>query len=204
MAEPGVRVRGVVDDVLGILAGVPDDAWDVPADGLDWSCRETMAHLADTLGFYALQLAGERPPQAGYVALQDPAPWTPGGHEILFWPRPDRGTAGIVECLDATAGLLRAVLATAGARIGYHPFGNADASGFEAMALTETMLHSHEVLTAQGLEFVPSDGACAWTLDRVFPHAQRTGEPWRDLLVATGRTPETRGARWRWYSAPRG
>lgn len=46
-------------------------------------------------------------------------------------------------------------------------------------------------------------GICTRTLDRLFPAAARTDDPWHDLLAATGRTPQTRGHTWRWDSTVR-
>jgi hypothetical protein len=43
----------------------------------------------------------------------------------------------------------------------------------------------------------PMRGYAGWPLDRLFPATARTDDPWQDLLAATGRTPGTRGQRWR-------
>jgi hypothetical protein len=197
-------LRAVVDDLLPRVSQVADDAWDRPAHGLDWTCRETVAHLMDDFTAYALQLAGATPPVSHYVELEEAARARPDGPAFLILPRTEGGTAGIVEALDATAGLLEAV--TAGApleRRGYHPWGMADAGGFAAMGITECVLHAHDVLTAQDLPYAADPAVCARVLDRLFPEARRTDDPWDDLLAATGRTPRTRGTRWRWDASVR-
>lgn len=202
---PGAAdLRRVVDPVLAAFGRLPDDAWDVRAHGLEWSCRHTAAHVVDDLAFYAMQLSGSRPPQTGYVALVDPPRWQRGGPEILFWPDPAAGTAGVVECLDATAGLLCAVVGTAPPeRRGFHPRGLSDASGFAAMGIVEVSLHAVDVLAAHDVTHRADEVACRRTLDRLFPDAPRTADPWQDLLAAGGRTPATRGRPWTWDSSVR-
>jgi hypothetical protein len=44
-----------------------------PARGR-WSCRETAAHLMDDFTYYALQLAGARPPGNHYLQLAELPP----------------------------------------------------------------------------------------------------------------------------------
>ena len=197
-------LRRVVDGVLAAFERLPDDAWEAPAHELAWTCRHTVAHTVDCLAFYAMQLSGTRPPQTAYVPLVDPPQWQEGGPEILFWPDPAAGTAGVVQCLDATAGLLCAVVATAPPeRRGFHPRGGADASGFAAMGVVEVALHAFDVLTAHDVAHRADATACARALDRLFPDAARTDDPWEDLLAAGGRTPGTRGRSWTWDSSVR-
>jgi uncharacterized protein (TIGR03083 family) len=198
-------LRHVVDDLLPRVAKVGDDDWDRPAHGLDWTCRETIAHLMDDFTAYALQLSGEAPPQSAYVDLEEAARVRPDGPAFLILPSRERGTAGIVEALDATAGLLVAVTATVPPeRLGYHPSGSSDASGFAAMGIVECVLHAFDVLTAQDQPYAADAASCAAVLDRLFPQVERTSDPWQDLLAASGRTPETRGRPWRWDSSVRG
>lgn len=204
MSRPSARLRSTVDGILRLVAPLPASAWERPASGLDWTCRETAAHLMDDFGAYALQLSGSTPPQTGYARFREPPPWTPGGTTSVFWPDPDAGTEGVVECLDAAAGLLCAVVDAAGpGKRGYHPHGISDASGFAAMGMAEATLHAHDILAAQGIRYAPEAGTATAILDRLFPDAARSEDPWRDLLAATGRTPETRGVRWHWDSSVR-
>ena len=109
-----------------------------------------------------------------------------------------------MQCLDATAGLLCAVVATAPPeRRGFHPRGVADASGFAAMGVVEVALHAFDVLTAHDVAHRADATACTRALDRLFPDAARTDDPWEDLLAAGGRTPGTRGRSWTWDSSVR-
>jgi hypothetical protein len=198
-------LRAVVDDLLPRIAAVPDDAWDQPAHHLEWTCRETIAHLMDDFTAYALQLSGATPPTSDYVPLVEAAQVRPDGPLFLMLPQPEAGTAAIVQALDATGGLLEAVCATAPPeRRGFHPSGTADASGFAAMGIAECVLHAFDVLTALEVPYAADPAVCAKALDRLFPGAERTEDAWQDLLAATGRTPQTRGRSWRWDSSVRG
>jgi hypothetical protein len=197
-------LRAVVDDLLPRIAPIPDDAWDRPADHLEWTCRETVAHLMDDFTAYALQLAGATPPTDDYLRVVEAAQVRPDGPRFLILPEPAAGTPAIVQALDATAGLLEAVCATAPSqRRGFHPRGTADASGFAAMGIAECVLHAFDVLTAMDLPYAADAGVCAKVLDRLFTGAERTEDPWQDLLAASGRTPQTRGRQWTWDSSVR-
>jgi Mycothiol maleylpyruvate isomerase N-terminal domain len=196
-------LRQVVDAVMDGFAQVTDDGWDRPAHRLEWDCRDTAAHILDDFGYYAMNLAGRRPPQDHYIDLLETT-WREGSPPMTFWPDPDRGTAAIVRCVDAAGGLLVAVTATAPpGHVGFHPAGNADASGFAAMGVVEGAAHAWDVLTAHGIDFRLDDGVVDRALNRLFPAAQRTEDRWHDFLTATGRTEETHGVRWRWDSSVR-
>lgn len=197
-------VRRVVQHAIDHLARVPDEGWDQPAAALEWTCRETVAHVLDDLGFYAMQLSGERGHGTAYTPLVEGVQPRPDGPPFFFWPEEEGGTAAICQSLDAVGGLLVAVVATVPAdRTGWHPMGDGDAGGFAAMGITETVLHSHDVLQVHGIDYRPDDDVLGRVLDRIFPGAERTGDPWHDLLAATGRTEETRGREWRWDSSVR-
>ncbi|NKX55223.1 maleylpyruvate isomerase N-terminal domain-containing protein [Arthrobacter mobilis] len=196
-------LRSVVDGVLERFALLPDEAWDHPALELDWTCRETAGHLVDDFAGYALQLSGTCPPQEDYVELLEPPPQRAGGPRIIFCPDPAAGTPGLIRCLDAAAGLLCAVVAAADGKRGYHPMGISDAEGFAAMGIVEAAVHAFDILAAQQVPYAADGEVCAKVLDRLFPQAGRTADAWQDLLRSCGRTPDTRGAAWRWDSSVR-
>ncbi|MCP3425766.1 DinB family protein [Rothia sp. AR01] len=196
-------VQSALDAVRERFALVPDAAWELPAEGLDWTCRETVMHILDDLGSYALQLSG-RHGHEGYAPLREFGV-RPGRPVGLFWPEEEGGTRAVLDCLDAVGGLLVAVVASAPPdRIGWHPHGRPDRSGLAAMGIVELALHASDILRAQGIAYRAEDDVVTACLDRIFPAAPRTGDPWRDLLAATGRTPETKGRPWRWDCSIRG
>lgn len=195
-------LAAALEDAREHLKLVRENGWAVQADGLDWTCRETMAHILDDLGFYAMLLSGAHHTE-GYAPLMEFAP-APGRMECTLWPEEDAGTEAMLTCLDAVGGLLVAVVTTAPAdRIGWHPYGNPDRSALAAMGIVELVLHTHDILSAHGIDYSGPEEVVARSLDRIFPHATRTEEPWHDLLAATGRTPATRGLAWTWDSGSR-
>lgn len=195
-------LRDAVDTAVDQLAVVPDDGWQQRAAGLEWSCRETVAHVLDDLAFYALLLSGRRRGE-GYTPIME-FESAPGRPAATLWPEASEGTAGVLRCLDAVGGLLAAVVSVAPpGRVGWHPYGDPDASGVAAMGLTELMLHTDDILRAHQRRHRPDAQHAAAALDRIFPHAERGDDPWQDLLAATGRTDATRGREWRWDSSVR-
>lgn len=203
--SPGAReLRMVLDDAIARLRELPDAVWDAPAFGLDWTCRETAAHVLDDLTGYALQLSGAHAHATPYVPLVEGVRPRADGPAFLCWPREDGGTAAIVACLDACGGLLEAVVASVPpGRLAWHPYGDADRTGFAAMGSAELVLHVYDILAAHEVAYRADDAVVAQVLDRIFPAAERTRDPWHDLLTATGRTDATRGRTWRWDSRVR-
>ncbi|KUF19936.1 acetyltransferase [Streptomyces silvensis] len=183
---------------VAALRAVATDAydWTTPAGGLEWSCLDTAEHIVSDFTAYAAQLTGRTAGTGTYVPM-----------EI----RLDAGTGadGAVRCVEASAGLLAAVVRTTppGVR-GWHPFpyGSADAAGFAAMGVVELVLHTYDILRAFAVPYEPPAGLPAAVLARQFPHVPpaRDGEdPWRVLLWATGRADRAghpRKDRWRWHN----
>ena len=50
------------------------------------------------------------------------------------------------------------------------------------MGVTEAVLHGFDILAAQGIGYRPDDVVVSRVLDRIFPAAERTGDPWQDLF----------------------
>jgi hypothetical protein len=194
--------------VAALTAAGGTAAWDTPAGDLRWTCWETVEHLADSLLFYAGQLAPAEPPQTDAVPFRWGARRAGGPVNMVFVPH-EAGPDGLVLVLSTCSAILAAVLRTAPAdRRAHHVFGLADAEGFAAMGVVETLVHLYDVAQGLGLAWQPPGALCARVLDRLFPHVERgTGDPWRTLLWATGRSDldgRPRLTEWRWYSAPRG
>lgn len=202
---PAEDVRAAVTLARDAWADVPDASWDAPAGGLEWTCRETAAHVLDDLGSYAMQVSGSQgnADRAAYVPLEE---WevAPGRPRFLFWPEVSGGTAALVASLDAVGGLLEAVVAhVPDDRRGWHPYGVSDASGFAAMGVLELAVHTDDILRAQGRTFRLPDDVTRRVLRRLFPGVAPGQDPWQALLAATGRAPETAGQPWRWDSSVR-
>jgi hypothetical protein len=192
-------VSAALEHARASLRRVPDDGWGLQAAGLDWTCRETMAHILDDLGVYAMQVSGAHGHE-GYAPLMEFS-LIPGRPSGTFWPEEAGGTRTVLDCLDAVGGLLVAVVASVPAdRTGWHPYGNADRSALAAMGIVELVLHTRDILGAHHIDYRAPAPIVAPCLERIFAHALRSDDPWHDLLAATGRTPESRGHAWRWDS----
>lgn len=186
---------------LTVLRETPDDVWNAPAGGLAWDCRETVDHLTDDLFAYAVQLGPATPPQDREVAFLA-EPRRPGGPALTVSADPARGTAGLLEALEAGGALLVAMVRTTPPETrSHHVYGLSDPEGFAAMGVVETLVHTHDVATGLGLGWDPPADLCARALGRLFPDAPEGVAPWSALLWATGRGElpgRSRLTRWRW------
>ncbi|MGX2998460.1 hypothetical protein JNUCC64_30070 [Streptomyces sp. JNUCC 64] len=204
-----VTARDVTDTValaLDALAVARDGDWSARAGSLDWDRWETVEHLADDLFAYAAQLGPRVPPLDTEVPFRyEPA--RPGGPAVTV--RVDRtvGVAGLFQVLEASAGLLAAMVTTRDPAVrAHHGFGVSDPEGFAAMGVVETLVHVHDVADGfDGVVWEPPAGVCRRVLARLFPDVPPGEDPWRALLWATGRADLPglgRRTEWRWYGEP--
>jgi len=108
---------------------VVDQDWSILADGLEWSCRQTLEHIPSAQLFYASQLA---------LQANERLPRVSGGGDQLT-------VAEVLLTVEVATSILEHVLraAPASARA-YHPAGMADASGFAGMSCDEILIHTAE------------------------------------------------------------
>ncbi|WP_233575930.1 hypothetical protein [Saccharopolyspora rhizosphaerae] len=89
----------------------------------------------------------------------------------------------------------------------FHVYGTSDPEGFAAMGIVETLVHTHDVIEDLPLTWNPPAEVCTKVLDRLFPDAPTSTDPWTTLLWSTGRAElpgRPRLTTWRWYGTPRG
>ncbi|MDA0565511.1 hypothetical protein LG943_14470 [Streptomonospora sp. S1-112] len=174
-AQSWPRLLAAAADVSldGLLAAADRD-WSRPARGLDWSCRQTLDHLALGLLGYAGLLISQ--PRDRYVTLfgsLDPQAPIPG-------------------CVDglriAVAILARTVADTPEDVRAWHPWGHSDPVGFAAMGVTELLVHTHDITRSLGSAWAMPDDLSAAVLARLFPDAPHGHAPADTLLWCTGRT----------------
>ncbi|MFJ6610239.1 maleylpyruvate isomerase N-terminal domain-containing protein [Streptomyces sp. NPDC091289] len=180
-------IATATDDSLAALAEVTGRDWSRPAHGLDWTCRQTLDHLALGLTGYAGLLIAR--PTDRYITLfasLDPQ-------------------APVRDCLDGLR--IAATLAASTVRDtdpdvrAWHPWGTSDATGFAAMAITELTLHTYDITRALGVPRPPPDTAAAAVLARLFPEAPSGRRPSDTLLWCTGRAALPglpRRVEWQW------
>jgi hypothetical protein len=162
--------------------------WTVPAGTLEWSCIETLHHIASCMLTYATHLASRAERGLPPVRLEPT--------DLLTPPRLLRLTTASVHVLAETA---RAGPPTARA---YHPAGMADPEGFCAMGCDEVLVHTHDIALGLGLVGDPSGDLAGRILHRLFPLAQPGPDPWHALLHANGRGMNHKD--WTWQAAPHG
>ncbi|MEJ8279052.1 maleylpyruvate isomerase N-terminal domain-containing protein [Pseudonocardia spirodelae] len=184
-------VEDAVTMLVAALEAVPDDGWSPPAGPLEWSCRDTVVHVADDLIGYA-----------GQVAIAPPDGYAPFDVAV----DPATGTAGLLRVVEAGGALLAAAVRTSppGVR-GWHPYGDSDAAGFAAMGVTEVLVHTHDITRATAPSWALPPGPCRAVLARLWPGVDPGTDPGATLLHHTGRAPldgVPAPSRWRWHGAP--
>ena len=173
------------------LSHLVDLDWSLGAGELDWSCRETLDHIPNTLVFYASHLA---------VAATGRLPRTrDGGGQLTV--------AELLRSVEVTAAILGQVTrASAPSTRAFHPAGMADPSGFTAMGCDEILIHTADITTGFDIEFRPPEDLCGRVLARLFPWAPTDVGPWESLLWSNGRMALPGFGRqdenWYWHCAP--
>jgi hypothetical protein len=131
------------------------DGWDARAGSLEWTCWETVEHLADDLFSYAAQLGPHSPPPDREVPFVWAARRSGGPANVVFADRA-AGPAGLLQVLEASGALLVAMVrVTPPEVLAHHVFGAADPEGFAAMGIVEILVHTHDVAAGLGLTWAP-------------------------------------------------
>jgi hypothetical protein len=207
MSITAADVESTVRATTAALGEARDADWDAQAGTMDWTCWETVEHIADNFFFYAAQLG----PRVADTDRSVPFAWAqhrPGGPGLVLFADRAAGPAGLLRVVDACGALLVAMVRTTPPDVrAHHDDGVLDTAGFAAMAVGETLVHMHDVARGLGLPWTPEAGLCGRLLARFFPGAPADTAPWPTLLWATGRGElpgRPRLADWRWGAQPSG
>ncbi|MGW7080379.1 maleylpyruvate isomerase N-terminal domain-containing protein [Streptomyces sp. NPDC054866] len=202
IAVDGEDLRRVVTLAIDTLRDADPAAWEAKAGTLEWTCWETLEHLADDLFTYAARFGLAEPPTSTGLPFRTSSDRSGGPENVIFVDRAS-GPEGLLTILEACGGLLASVLRTApSTTVAHHVFGPSDPEGFAAMAVVETLVHTHDITQGLNLEWSPPRGLCERVLRRLFPHVAIDFDVWQILLWATGRTAlphRPRLTEWRWY-----
>ncbi|MFI1758005.1 hypothetical protein [Streptomyces sp. NPDC020571] len=202
----GAHVREAVAHCVKTLSGVRSSRWGARAGDLEWTCWESLEHLADDLLTYALRFGLEHPMDVPRVPLRLSSDRAAGPVNVIFGDRA-AGPEGLLTVVEACGGLLASVVdSTAPGVLAPHVFGASDPEGFAAMGVAETLVHTYDIALGVERDGVPPDDLSRRVLVRLFPDVPVTDDAASTLLWATGRIgdPERpRRTSWRWYSAPR-
>jgi hypothetical protein len=193
-----------IDDAADALRSVAGQDWQVPANGVRWSCWESIEHVSDNLFSYALQLGPKPPPRRGYVKVVV-RPQRKGGPASTIFAEAANNT-DLVTLFSGCGALLVSMVrqSSPGVRA-YHPYGLSDPEGFAAMGIVETLVHLRDVTQALGQDWSPPEYVCRRVLFRLFPQLDVETTPWQTLLWATGRESgdgRPRRKKWRWDARP--
>jgi hypothetical protein len=179
-----ISAAEVMRQTLEPAAAGPDDDWSRPAGDLDWSCLETLHHVASCMLTYATQLASRETRGIPAVKLE------------VYIPR------RILRIAVASAYVLAETARAAPPRArAYHPAGMADPEGWCAMGCDEILVHTYDIAAGLGLPWDPPHDLAREVRVRLFPRA--TGDAWEGLLMANGRLGR-RDPDWTWQAAPHG
>lgn len=183
-----VAVASLCRDAL--LARLDDD-WERPAANVDWTCREALEHVCLMGVAYGLRLAARaiRPPDYAPILLTGAT------------------TAQLIETMhDSSVVLAEIARAAPPDARGHHTAGMADAEGWLAMAIDESLLHTADIAQGFGDDFRPPEELIRAVLDRLFPWWPAEQPPWPSLLWANGRRDlpnhPNPGAAWLWHCSP--
>jgi hypothetical protein len=172
--DGGVRgedVERAVAEMVRVLGPQDRLDWTVPAGTLEWSCWATAAHVAHDLLAYAGQVAGR--PDTAYLPFD-------------LKIRTDAEAAEVLATVVACGRLLSRAVAAADPDDRAWHFGPCDRTGFAAMGVAETLLHTVDITRGLGLDWWPPEDLCAAVLARLFPRAPE-GDAVDVLLWSTGR-----------------
>ncbi|MCD0483927.1 maleylpyruvate isomerase N-terminal domain-containing protein [Streptacidiphilus sp. ASG 303] len=182
------HVEQAVAEMLRTLGPHTHRDWDTPAGPLTWTCRDTAAHIAHDLLAYAAQLTAR--PDDAYLPVD-------------LTVRPDATPRQALQAAAAAGRLLAAALATAHPETRAWHWGPCDPTGFAAMGVAETLLHTHDITQGLDVPWQPPADLAEAALRRLFPDAP-PGDPAQALLWCTGRTAlpdRPRRTAWTWQAA---
>jgi hypothetical protein len=189
--------HGDLDRLVRIVANgwrvASDLDWTVRAGALDWDCIATADYVVDTVLAPAFFLASRK--SDGYPGF---APFT---------MRPGATPRTLADGLETAGRVLSAVVAAAEpdatAVIWRRPVVETrTAEDFVPRGALELILHAHDIGVGLGSAFDPPTDLCErlrshtrdwpfWTTLPNWSPLTMAGDPWADLLCASGRTPPT-------------
>lgn len=164
-------VEQAVAEMVRALTPYESRDWQGPAGSLEWSCWTTAAHVAHDLLAYAGQVAAL--PESAYLPF-----------DLVI--HSDARPRAVLQVVMASGRLLSSALAAAGPDARAWHWGTTDPSGFAALGVNETLVHTYDITQGLGISWLPPESLCAAVLARLFPDAPE-GDPVQVLLWSTGR-----------------
>jgi hypothetical protein len=167
----GHDVEQAVAEMVRVLTPYESADWQLRAGTLDWSCWTTAAHVAHDLLAYAGQVAAR--PDSAYLPF-----------DLVV--RQDASPRDLLRIVASCGRLLNNALAASEPTARAWHWGPTDPSGFAALGVTETLMHTYDITEGFGIGWRPPERLCTAALARLFPDAP-AGDPVQVLLWSTGR-----------------
>jgi hypothetical protein len=191
-AEPVTpeHVRRAAAICRSTLTPALEEDWSVPAGALTWTCRETLDHVSDALGFYCGQLSTHADSQRPRFRNGDPGATIPALFDAI-----DSGVAMLGAIATANPPPVRA----------FHRMGFSDAEGFLAMACEEILVHTWDIAQGLGLTLAAPEDLSRAVLHRIFPWAPTDSSAWESQLWCSDRIAlpgKGKIESWGWHGAP--
>lgn len=164
-------VDQAVAEMVRVLTPHESADWRRRAGSLDWSCGETLAHVAHDLLAYA-----------GHLAARLDSAYLP--FDLVV--RDDATPRELLRIATGAGWLLSTALAACEPSVRAWHWGPTDPSGFAALGVNETLVHTHDIAQGLGIRWRPPESLYAAVLARLFPAAP-AGDPVHVLLWSTGR-----------------
>jgi hypothetical protein len=165
-------VEQAVAEMVRVLTPSESADWRRPAGTLNWSCWDTAAHVAHDLLAYAGQLTVL--PDSAYLPF-----------DLVV--RDEASPSDMLRIVTGAGRLLCTALAASDPSARAWHWGPTDPSGFAALGVNETLVHTHDITEGLGIRWRPPEALCSAVLARLFPDAP-AGDPAQVLLWSTGRT----------------
>ncbi|PRY42696.1 maleylpyruvate isomerase N-terminal domain-containing protein [Umezawaea tangerina] len=183
-------LRAAASECATHLGALVAADWTTPIPDMEWTVAQAVAHVCDTVLWYATDFA------AGPTELST----------MDLAVRPSTPPSDLVRTLTTfTEVLARTVDGSRPGDRGWHDAGSPDASGVIAMATDELLIHTADAATGLATPFTPSPALASKVLARLFPEAPPGHAPWATLLWANGRQAlgdVPRRGKWQWHCAP--
>lgn len=187
----GDRVFEATAAAVDALEPLADRGWDACAGGLEWTCRQTAAHIASGLLRYAAQLAAQT--DDGYL-------------RFAVTVADDEPPAELLRIIHGCGRVLAAVVDRSPTDVQAWHWGPTDPSGFAAMGIGELLVHTYDITQGLGHDWRPPSGLAQAVVDRLPDGPPAVDDPLALLLWATGRSElegHDRVHEWVWRAASR-
>src|SRR3954470_21584822 len=141
----GQDVEAAVAEMVAVLTPQEEVDWHARAGSLEWSCWTTAAHVAHDLLAYAGQVAGR--PDSAYLPF-----------DLVV--HGDASPRDLLRIVTGCGRLLSNALSASDPAVRAWHWGPTDPSGFAALGVNETLMHTHDIAEGLGIGWRPPESLC--------------------------------------------